>query len=393
MTDLRANALVNLRRLTREPHGNQNGMSKSTIHAFDALAEQRLPFAAIVSLFGDDRFLQLEVIRHLVTSWIGDDQAEYAVSRLDGEQVQWPDIADCLATGSLFSATGRRIVVVDNANDFVKNYRAALEELAGKAHAPNALVLCVDTWPANTRLYKLVDKSGLQVDCNPPSTTRGKSKQIDENRICQWLIARARSHHALDLSKAAAHQLIDLSPCNFGLFDQQLAKLACCLSVGEAISSENVAEWIGGWKINTIWQTIDAAVDGDSHKAFGLLHDLLRSGEHPLALFGQISWSLRRYAEVLELYDRGQRDGNRPRIQDCLGPAGFRPWGGELQAAESRLKRLGPQRVRRILRWLLQTDLALKGSHSNESRGRFVMERLIARLAAPLAGTRVTSLA
>ncbi len=360
-------------------------MSKSTIHAFDALAEPRLPFTAIVSLFGDDRFLQLEVVRHLIAIWIGDEQAEYAVSRLDGELAQWPDIADSLATGSLFSASGRRIVVVDNANDFVKNHRASLEELADKSSASNALVLCVDTWPANTRLYKVIDKSGLQVDCNPPSTTRGKSKQVDESRISQWLIARARSHHSLDLSKPAARQLIDLSPCNFGLFDQQLAKMSCCVSTGEAITPENVAEWIGGWRINTVWQTIDAAVDGDSKKAFTLLNDLLQSGEHPLALFGQISWSLRRYGEVLELYDRGQRDGIRPTIQDCLGPAGFRSWGGELQAAESRLKRLGPQRARRILRSLLQTDLALKGSHSNESRGRFVMERLIARLATPLA--------
>lgn len=355
----------------------------TTIHAFDVLAEKSPPFARMVSLFGEDRYLQLAVARHLIEVWIGDAQSEFAVTRLDGDEAEWPDIADSLATGSLFSTSGRRIVVVDNANDFVKKHRAELEELAERAAGTNSLFLCVQTWPANTRLYKLIDKSGLQVDCNPPAITRGKSKQVDESKISQWLIARARSHYSFDLSKAAARQLIDLSPCNFGMFDQQLAKLSCCMSDDRPITPENVAEWIGGWRINTVWQTIDAAVDGDAKKALSLLNELLNSGEHPLALFGQISWSLRRYGEVLELYDRGEREGNRQRIAECLAPAGFRPWGGELQAAESRIKRLGPHRSRRILRWLLETDLALKGSHSHESRGRYAMERLITRLSAP----------
>jgi DNA polymerase-3 subunit delta len=360
-------------------------MSPTTIHALDALETKKLSFASIVALFGDDRFLQLEVLRHLTTTWIGDEFGEFAVTRLDGPSAEWPDIADLLATGSLFSTAGRRLVVVDEGDEFVKRHRSALEGLASDPGSINALVLCVDSWPANTRLYKLIDKSGLQIDCNPPTTARGKSKQVDEYRINAWLIARARSNYSLELSKAAAQQLLDLSPCNFGMFDQQLAKLSCYASTGESVTPENVCEWIGGWRINTVWQAIDAAVDGDPKKAFELLNDLLRSGEHPLALFGQISWSLRRYGEALEIYDRGHREGQRLKIQDCLAPAGFRPWGGELQAAESRIKRLGPQRSRRILRWLLKADLALKGSHSHESRGRFVLEQLVARLAAPIA--------
>ncbi len=352
------------------------------IHAFEALGNRKIPPASTVALFGEDRFLQLEVVRHLTANWIGDEQVEFAVSRLDGDTTQWPDVFDSLSTGSLFSSTGRRLVIVDRADDFVKVHRAELEELADKPGA-NTLILCVDSWPANTRLYKLLEKSGLQIDCNPPTSTRGKSKQVDENRVCDWLITRARSVYSFELAKPAARELIDLSPCSFGLFDQQLAKLACCADSEKPITLDNVREWIGGWRINTVWQTIDSAIDGETAKAWSLLNRLLQSGEHPLAVFGQISWSLRRYGEVIELYERGQRTGNRQRLSECLAPAGFRPWGGELNAAEARLKRLGQNRTRKILRWLLEADLALKGSHSHEARGRFVMEELIARLALP----------
>ncbi len=353
------------------------------IHAFEALGDRKIPPASAVALFGEDRFLQLEVIHHLTATWIGDDQVEFAVTRLDGDSCQWSDVFDSLSTGSLFSSSGRRLVIVDQADDFVKRHRAALEALAEKPGA-NSLILCVDSWPANTRLYKLIEKSGLQIDCNPPTSTRGKSKQVDENKICEWLTARARSIYSFELSKPAARELIDLGPCSFGLFDQQLAKLSCCAVSGKPILPDNVREWIGGWRINTVWQTIDAAVDGDTAKALALLNRLLQSGEHPLALFGQISWSLRRYSEVIELYERGQRTGNRLRLSECLAPAGFRPWGGELDAAEARLKRLGQNRARKILLWLLEADLALKGSHSHEARGRFVMEELVTRLALPM---------
>lgn len=356
-------------------------MSGGTIHAFDALANPSLEFFPFVAVFGEDRFLQLEVVRHLSKTWIGAESVEFAQTRLDGEEAEWPDVADAIATGSLFSESGRRLVVVDNAHEFVKEHRAALEELLIRTNVSNGLLLCVDSWPANTRLYKLFDKSGLQVDCGPPSTLRGKSKQVDESRILDWLAARARSHYGLELSKAAARQLVELSPCNFGLYDQQLAKLSCAGPPGQPISPENVLEWIGGWRINTVWQAIDAAVDGDAKQALTLLNQLLHAGEHPVALLGQISWSLRRYGEAIELYDRAKREGEPLRLHECLSPAGFRPWGGELQAAEARLRRLGARRSRRLLRWLLETDLALKGSHSHESRGRFALERLIAKLA------------
>jgi DNA polymerase-3 subunit delta len=331
------------------------------MHALELLGAQTVAPVAIAVLFGEDRFLRLESVRRLIADWGGDEEADLAVSRFEGGGAALADILDAWATASLFSAAGRRVVVVDGADDLVKAHRGELEEIVRPSHA-NSLILCVDAWL---------------------TATRGKSKQLDEAKAIEWLVSRARSEHGCELSKSAAREMLDLNPCDFGLFDQQLAKMACCATAGKAVTPENVREWIGGWRMNTIWQTIDAAVDGDAPLALKLLSRLLQSGEHPLALFGQISWSLRRYGEVLELYDRGQRNGSKIRLGDCIAAAGFRPWGNEQAAAEARLKRMGPNRSRRIFRYLLETDLALKGSHSNEVRGRYVLERLIARLALP----------
>jgi hypothetical protein len=42
---------------------------------------------------------------------------------------------------------------------------------------------------------------------------------------------------------------------------------------------------------------------------------------------------------------------------------------------------LGRQRAGQLYRWLLELDLALKGSHSQEDRARWALEELVLRMA------------
>jgi DNA polymerase-3 subunit delta len=42
---------------------------------------------------------------------------------------------------------------------------------------------------------------------------------------------------------------------------------------------------------------------------------------------------------------------------------------------------MGRDTARQLLPWLLDADLRLKGTHSNEGRDRFLLENLVIRLA------------
>ena len=75
-------------------------------------------------------------------------------------------------------------------------------------------------------------------------------------------------------------------------------------------------------------------------------------------------------------------------LKDALTQAGFRDWPlGTLKAAETRLIQLGRVRGGKLYRWLLETDLALKGTHSHETRARFALEQLFLRMARGAAKT------
>ena len=59
-----------------------------------------------------------------------------------------------------------------------------------------------------------------------------------------------------------------------------------------------------------------------------------------------------------------------------------------MQAAERQIKQLGRERAAQLHRWLLETDLALKGSHSSPELSRLAMEHLLLRLDKDLAPRR-----
>jgi DNA polymerase-3 subunit delta len=355
----------------------------NTLHAFDFLAtpsDRKLP--GVCAVFGDEPFLKRLVLKDLRRHVVGDDP-DMPVATYDCQErpPDWRDVADELATASLFGGGRPRLVVLERADAFVSANRTRLEDYAAQPRTTGVLILDVDEWAANTRLYKAVDQSGLQIDCRPPQK-KGKNKDIDESAIARWIMSWGKSQHGIVLSSDAAQHLLDLTGAVFGLLDQNLAKLALFAQFGSKVTPDQVQEIVGGWRSKGIWDLVDAAAAGDSADALAQLDRLLHAGEHPLALVGSLSWSLRRYAAATRLFEQAERGDRKIPLRDALTQAGFRDWPiGSVAAAEKRLMQLGRHRAGKLYSWLLQLDTSLKGSHSQDDRGRWALEQLILRMA------------
>ncbi len=346
-----------------------------TTHAFDFLAEPNFSSPVVVA-FGDEPFLKRLVLQSLRDQVLGDDE-DTPYATFEGKGTEWRDVVDEVSTVSLFGGGRPRLVIVEQADDFVSRNRSKLEDYFAAPASSGILVLEVGQWPSNTRLYKAIDKSGLQIACRPPL----KGKSLDKRRLIKWLQEWGKSQHQASLAPRAAELLLDLEGPELGLLDQDLAKLALYTAKDGKVTEQMVRDVVGGWRAKTTWDLIDAAADGNSAEALLQLDRLLQSGEHPLALLGQIAWSLRRFAAATRIYQLAEAENRRIKLSDALQQAGFKAWPqGALENADRQLVQLGRERAGRLFQWLLEADLALKGSHSTPERSRFVLERLFLRL-------------
>lgn len=360
----------------------------NTSHVFDFLT-QPLGDApvGVCTVFGGERFLKRLAVEFLVRS-IGGDNPDFSASRYDSDDASnralWADVHDELSTRSLFGGDGPKIVVVDHADSFVSENRDRLETFASGSGGVGLLVLVVDSWAANTRLYKQVDKFGFQVRCEAPKTS-ARSKKPDLKKTADWLIARAETTYEFQLPASGAQWLIEVTECEFGRMDQELQKLLLYADSNGKVDLATIKKVVGGWRSRTMWEAIDAALDGDAGKALDSLDLLFRSDEHPLALLGQMSWSLRRYGMATETVFRQMRNRQKPNMATAIQEAGFTKWDNGIEQAQSRLRQLSSARGKQILDWLLEADMQLKRSHSHKDRGRLVLEKLVVKMARELA--------
>lgn len=337
-----------------------------------------IPPRPICVLFGDEPFLKAQALDSLRNAVLGSGDAEFCFRAFEGDDVEPRTLFDELATVALFGG-GRRMVIVNEADTFVSRYRPELEDYTANPKRTGVLVLEVDTWPATTRLFKQLAETGLQIDCHVPG----------EEEILAWIRERAQRVYHAAFAAAAAERLLEIVGPQMGRLDQETAKLSLLAApAGESGEKKNLApiplqlieQSVGGWRAKTAWEMIDAAAAGDARAALVQLDRLILAGENPIGLLAQMASPLRRLAAATRIVRNTQAEGRKPQIRQALEEAGVSKWPKAMDKAEAQLRQLGVRRAAKLYDWLLEADLALKGSSSSPDRARLMLETLIVRM-------------
>ncbi len=361
--------------------------SSTTINALQfLLAPEKHSFGAACAVVGDDAFLRHEVRLKLAKRFEPGDEQGFAVESRDGRSAEWRDILDTLCERSLFGSEAR-VVVVEDADALVKNYREKVEQYVEKPTRDALLVLECTTMPGNTRLAKAIVKHGLTIRCQVPE--KGRERSEFARQLKDWLVYVASNEFEVTLQKSAVDLLLDLLPTEPGILYQEIAKLSLLSTGSKPIDSELVRKYVGGWRTRKTWDMIDAAVEGRSADALAQLDRLLAAGEEPHALLPQMASTLRRFAAAARCFEIAEHRRQPLSLRAALEQAGMPPF--KLSTAEQQLRQLGRPRAKQLYRWLLAADLALKGHNSTKDRARRELETLIVRLSkltAPPAAAR-----
>jgi DNA polymerase-3 subunit delta len=318
-----------------------------------------LQLKPVYAVFGDEEFLRTSAVAAIRRVVLGDGEDDFGVARFDGRTAALADVFDEVATLPLLGS--RRLVIVQNADDFVSAHREPLERYVQKPHRSGVLVLVVQSWPSNTRLARMVAETGLAIDCKSP----------DERQLASWCRRWSEFRYGKRLTNDAAQLLLELIGNRLGQLDSELDKLAAFAGSRPEVTANDVDRLVASGRVETVWKIIDAAMAGDGASALRMLDELTSAGEQPLMIFGAFSSQLRKLARAFRLMAAGAT------ARSSLPRVGVPPF--FLDKAQAQLRHLGPSRLGHIFDWLTETDLGMKGDSALAVQ--HLLERLIVRVA------------
>lgn len=326
------------------------------MHAVEFLKQSSPTIPPVTVVFGAQRHLKSSALALLRKLVIDDD--ETSLTRFNGQTADLQSVTDELRTASMWG--DRRLVIIEEADDFVTKYRPQLEKVLEKPAKKSVLVLDAKSWPKTTRLAKQVAKEGLEIDCS----------ELKGAALSKWLLDTAKETYQTTLSRDAGALLIELVGDDLGMLDSELSKLASYVGGKGRIDIADVQALVGGWRMETTWAMTDAVRDGDTGFALNALDQLLGAGEAAPKLLGGISYVFKKFAVATDL------SRSMP-LDQALRQAGVFPQA--VGASTAYLRRIGRPKAERIVQYLVETEAGLKGSSRLPERVQ--LERLLLTLA------------
>jgi DNA polymerase III subunit delta len=117
-----------------------------------------------------------------------------------------------------------------------------------------------------------------------------------------------------------------------------------------------------------------------------MLDRLVAAGEQPVGLLAMLASKLRPLAAATRAFEDAEGAGRRISPRQAVAESAAKVWPQMLDEAERNMKQLGRERTGKLYHWLLEADLAIKGSRSKGNGPRMVLEELIVRLGKPRSG-------
>lgn len=257
------------------------------------MAERSASVHSVYAVVTQERLLRDDAVMSILEK-IGDDIDSLGATRIDGAAADLADVLDELRTQSLLG--GRRVVVVEDADGFISAHRSSLEKFCSAPTDFSSLILLCNTLPTNTRLSKIITKTGTVLR---PDVPKGR-------RLHAWVRDRGQTVHGKRLDGAAAQMLADHIGASLAALDAELSKLASYVGRREEITTSDVDTLTGRLRQEKVFAVTDAIDAGDTATALDHWHQVLATDRAaPARALGGLAWAVRRLLETRRQWEEG----------------------------------------------------------------------------------------
>ncbi|MEM1213126.1 MAG: DNA polymerase III subunit delta [Planctomycetota bacterium] len=249
------------------------------------------------------------------------EHGELDTHQFDGKTVELSSVMDELRGYSLMA--GYKLVVVDEADAFVKAHRAALERYCEGPVDHATLVLRAGAWNRGN-LDKAIAKVGAIVKC----------EAVRPAEAAAWAIERAKKEHGAELDRRAAGLLVERMGVDLGMLDTEVAKLALMAPGSEGagggggktvITLDLVREVVGQGSEEKAWvvqaEVLKGLSNGDASGALGTVKELVELSGQPAILVGYaVADLMRKLAVGVAMRSAGEGDAAITKAARVWGP-------------------------------------------------------------------------
>ena len=348
-------------------------------------------------LLGDEAFLYEMCRKGVLRALVPEDMKDFCLHDLDLGHTSIFESLDLAQTPSLmapFQVLFLRNVKTLYGRGQKKEEFKAIDEYFRRPN-PQALVIFVAdhiSLPQDLRKMDMTDKERAEKIRETLSDLCGvvELQRVSEEDAVRW-VRREANANGVSFSEDAARELVDSLNAEMLMVASELEKLllyagAMCRT---SVEIADVETMVSAAKQRSLYELTDAISLKDAPRALGLLAGLLNASEGGEdAAIGHVFTLAKTYRQMLVLNEKQVKDQRA--MWQVLWP-GFRvpPFAADALIAQARRYK-DRSELTRGLRLIAKADLELR---SNPADKKFVLERLVMRLASAFHAAELESAA
>ena len=178
----------------------------------------------------------------------------------------------------------------------------------------NHLVITTDMVDKRRKLFKIIKKTGIIIDCSVPKGDRRADK------IAQEAVLSERMEVLLDryekkMDKGTYRTMYEMTGFDIGTFSDNLEKLISYVGDRKRITAEDVAFVLKRTKKDPIYELTNAIADRDIDKSLFFLNSLLAENFHPLQILASMTNQIRKLLVIRDFAESSHGSSWYPEMQ------------------------------------------------------------------------------
>jgi len=166
----------------------------------------------------------------------------------------------------------------------------------------NHLVITTDMVDKRRKLFKIIKKIGMIIDCSVPKGDRRADKIEQEAVLSEWMkVLLERYEKTMD--KETYRTMYDMTGFDIGTFSDNLEKLISYVGDRRRITAEDAAFVLKRTKKDPIYELTNAIAERDIDTSLFFLNSLLMENFHPLQILASMTNQIRKLLMVRDFME------------------------------------------------------------------------------------------